>query len=826
MNRELAGAWTSWKEVASDAAEAKRQLMAAASSMRNVGSRKALNAWISVAQDAAEAKRKLRAAAASIRNSGTRKALNAWVSVYREAREALAAMRRSASCMMNRELAGAWTAWSEQWREARDALAAMRRSMGFMRNRGLAGAWVQWSKVLLASADAAAAAQRRMRQAAMALGSLKLRRAYTSWADAVASSHEQADLLVRAIAATLSRRLHRSLRLWRGRTSQRALLQGLGRLAANLLSNGARRAMRTWVADRALFKSRATRTKGLHLLRAAESLTLADAVLRRLHHWRAVALWCRMHKLRRAVDRVQQARGEKLKHAEVHMEALNVRLHRQEALTKAATARHERAEGELVSAKAKLVRLEAHKESMQAMLKTREAETIAANEKVTRLDAKLNSKHSKQRGKEERAGEEIAKLSEQLRATQDALRNAEARADQLALRCQESEAECRDALSKHDAADEQVRRSNAATLEARRVADERVRQAEERAAEAMRQSDARAYEMEERLRSASAAESERSHARGEMEARLESQAALMNEELVRVATQLKQARQEAAATAQRETAAAARAIEMEREVSRLTTELNTHHAQASQERAAALAAVNERSDVELEVARRHVATLEREGSELRHALKRLSSPLGEARQTLWQQGWTHGFEQKTQGSPPPPPPPPQQQQQQHAMPLDEYERSAPAVGSPPRYTTRTQGSPPTRYSSPNGGGSLLSAYAYRPASRCASRGDSPPRSDPAADRRASWLPSPQGPGGEWGGGWGGTPGGAMYYENGHGVSASGGALQSARMEYADAARQLDERLDELRRFVASEPSLSMSPPGSTPGPRRANVGGL
>jgi hypothetical protein len=50
---------------------------------------------------------------------------------------------------------------------------------------------------------------------------------------------------------------------------------------------------------------------------------------------------------------------------------------------------------------------------------------------------------------------------------------------------------------------------------------------------------------------------------------------------------------------------------------------------------------------------------------------------------------------------------------------------------------------------------------------------------------------------------------------------------TAMLEYADAARQLDERLDELRRFVASEPSLSVSPPATTPrGPPRANIGAL
>ena len=97
--------------------------------------------------EAAEAKRQLMAAANSMRSVGSRKAFNAWRSNAEEAKETLMAMRRGASRFLNRELASAWTAWADQWREARDALAAMRRGASFMMNRELAGAWTSWKEV-------------------------------------------------------------------------------------------------------------------------------------------------------------------------------------------------------------------------------------------------------------------------------------------------------------------------------------------------------------------------------------------------------------------------------------------------------------------------------------------------------------------------------------------------------------------------------------------------------------------------------------------------------------------------------------------------------
>lgn len=129
------------------------------------------------------------------------------------------------------------------------------------------------------------------------------------------------------------------------------------------------------------------------------------------------------------------------------------------------------------------------------------------------------------------------------------------------------------------------------------------------------------------------------------------------------------------------------------------------------------------------------------------------------------------------------PPPPLMATPQMAF----MEWSAPyEPSSPPHHH---EGSPPTRHHSPSvgRGGSLLAAYAHRPVSRRASRGDSPPRADPNGPggtveyRRASWLPSPQGPGGEWAGGDCGTHDRGGAYANGHGDAPPGSTGRSTRV---------------------------------------------
>ena len=87
--------------MASESAEAKAKLSAAAMSMKNIGSRKAFNQWAEMASEAAEAKAKLSAAAMSMKNIGSRKAFNQWAEMASEAAEAKAKAQRC--CHVNEE---------------------------------------------------------------------------------------------------------------------------------------------------------------------------------------------------------------------------------------------------------------------------------------------------------------------------------------------------------------------------------------------------------------------------------------------------------------------------------------------------------------------------------------------------------------------------------------------------------------------------------------------------------------------------------------------------------------------------------------------------
>lgn len=82
-----------------------------------------------------------------------------------------------------------------------------------------------------------------------------------------------------------------------------------------------------------------------------------------------------------------------------------------------------------------------------------------------------------------------------------------------------------------------------------------------------------------------------------------------------------EARAAEAATAQREAMATSRAVEMEREVARLTTSLTSSIGIASTTNAAAAAAAasaatQERSEAELDAARRQIASLSQESAEV------------------------------------------------------------------------------------------------------------------------------------------------------------------------------------------------------------------
>lgn len=739
--------------------------------------------------------------------------------------------------MMNRGLCSAWVAWSEFCREALDALAAMRRSLSFLKNRELAGAWNKWMELATKAASERDAIRRRFQRAAQSLRNIKLRKGYNSWVEAAAELSGLAEA-AQARLASASRRLRfsgqgRAFKAWARKTAERSRIEYLGRAGASLLCGGARRAVRVWIANRAFFRLEplaASRRKGLHLLRAAESLTRADAVLRSLHHWHATALWCRLRRATKASERMNASKSERLRQAEAEIEKLGVKLQRQEALTRAANTREQRLGQELEGYKLKVKHSEAHKQSTLAMLKAKEKEAMDATQRFESAEARLEAKQVKHKGKEERSVETLRATAEELKATREALRRAEAQVDALTLRCQEAEAECREAHAKHEAANEQVRASSAqarasddAAADARRLADERVQRAEARAAEAKLLHEEQLAAMEERARELVNAESERSMARAGAESKLEVQAAQMNGELTRLATQLMEARQAAEAAAQRESAATQRGVEMERELSRLTTELSNHHAQAAKERAAALAAVSERADLEAEAARRHVAALESEGVELRGALSRLSSPLNEARATLRQHGLSRSA-LEPDGSPPPPPhseapprgAPHDETLWEHGFAHGYSQRQQPQdrMRSPLRIAAA---SPPTRQQSPmKRWAHEYDHLAHDPAAM-SSQLPAAYLEGRASSRRASWLPSPQGPGGEWGGGVEAYSNGAPMRDvrgNGEGGYLYGSALPGyeqdlgrhrAAMEYSDAAKALDERLDELRRFVAASP---------------------
>ena len=86
--------------------------------------------------------------------------------------------------------------------------------------------------------------------------------------------------------------------------------------------------------------------------------------------------------------------------------------------------------------------------------------------------------------------------------------------------------------------------------------------------------------------------------------------------------QLMEARASEAAAAQREAMATSRAVEMEREVARLTTSLTASVGIAETTNAAATAAAvsaaaHERSEAELDAARRQITTLSQESAEVR-----------------------------------------------------------------------------------------------------------------------------------------------------------------------------------------------------------------
>ena len=288
--------------------------------------------------------------------------------------------------MMNRELAGAWMTWCSILLAAQNALSQLRRGLLYMINRDLASSFAKWLEMV----------------------SIK--------------SHELRERQARRRLATNCGRLTMLRRPFVARRKSLERMQAqhaaerIGQVAGEMLCCGAKRALLTWASSRLRF-SKLTARKGLRLRRAAQSLGFADVISQRFHHWRAMSLLIHIEVLKSSVHRVSYATSDKLRNAEKHGDAMAAKLQRQEALTKTVVAKCERVEAELESTKTKLVREEAHRISTLTMLKSREAEAAETAEKFEKMLAQAEAANEKLRLKEEKAREELRRVSTELEAT-------------------------------------------------------------------------------------------------------------------------------------------------------------------------------------------------------------------------------------------------------------------------------------------------------------------------------------------------------------------------------------------------------------------------
>jgi hypothetical protein len=473
----------------------------------------------------------------------------------------VAAARAIVKRWLNGALARGWTSWAAMVAERHEALRKLRSGAAKMLNRRLALGLQGWLEATRTANRAAAEARRKLLGAAKAFSTNSVRRAFNSWSGCIKGLSE---IESRACAA------------------------------ASLLCCGARRALRTWALHRPALKGPSRRT-GLILMRASQSLMLADNVLRSFFHWRVGATIRRVQQLSRSlISAEREAAESKTLQAKLVMIANAAKgaqeiaegeiQHARSQIEAERRALQEEKEAEVARVTAQLERLEEEAEAARTAADAEATRLWGLEEEAEAARTAADAEATRLWGREQIAKEQLQAVTLELEAKSGALTLAEAhKVTQIAARenAEARLAEMQTELQRREQwADERVSAAQEAADEARRVCDQLLREGDER----LRAAESRAAEVEaERMKAEtivielnrheewrSRTDAERGRA---MEAKLDAQTAQMQEEMAKMANELVSSRKAEANASYREAAAAARTVQMEREVARLSHEL-------------------------------------------------------------------------------------------------------------------------------------------------------------------------------------------------------------------------------------------------------------
>lgn len=279
LKRQLARAFTTWEEQASERGRMLRLLKKSARAIQLNTARRAWNSWAEAGAMRGRQRQLMRNFLRRALNAAVSRAWNRWHTRTVGGARAHRLIQKVFMKMLFQRLSRAWEKWARgPEAEARRKRRLMRAALGKLVHAKLAAALETWktsTAEMLASKDALSRALRRLSHPGA--------RAFETWKSKCAALFEKRKLLRKQLASLRNQPLARAWRQWYGSVAEALEAKRKLRAAAARISNGG--LAKAWASWAALVEGKEAREERKRLLRRATSRLMMKPIARAWEKW-------------------------------------------------------------------------------------------------------------------------------------------------------------------------------------------------------------------------------------------------------------------------------------------------------------------------------------------------------------------------------------------------------------------------------------------------------------------------------------------------------------------------------------------------------------